>query len=702
MFRELSSVLQRWVLTVGVLAVVVTPAPATWSIVMVDTVTGEVCIGIATCLVGFDLIPNTVVVVPGVGVAAAQSFVGPLSLRDMIRQALLAGTPVATILSQLAAADPGHQSRQYGIVGVTHGMLTFTGSGAGAWAGGLTGQVGSIMYAIQGNVLTGNAVITSAESALLTTPGSMAEKLMAAMQAARAMGGDGRCSCSPSAPTVCGAPPASFTKSAHIGTMIISRPGDLDAPCNAGSGCGAGTYYMNLNVANQPASAPDPVIQLQALYDAFKLAQIGRPDHFRSISSLSASQLSSDGTASTVLTVTLQDLNGGLVTTSPTLSVTVAPESTSNVLVGTPVALGGGAFSVPITAGIQPGNVYLNVVATDVTGAVQLGPKPLLVMTSPFGMAGPGSVPAAGGGISDVLKVNGSIGTDRVEVVGVAQPITLSLDYPPAQPMGLAPVGEFLLWGHVGVPTPAEHLHLGPVIGTMSFTPPPLVGASSQSVLLADSVGNSGLVFATPAPWTVTVPGIPAAGDIALQGAMVTSPTGDVRLTNAVLTRVEFLAPPVVTAVSPLGAAPGTPVTLTGTGFQSGLTLDTGGIAVTPTTVTPTSITFPMPTGVPCNANVQVTNPDGQSASSGVNPGPQISNVLFGMGPAAGGGTFYVLGNDLTGATVTVGGVPATVTTTTLTVITAVAPPGTLGPADVVVTSPQGCTTTAAGAYTYQ
>ncbi|MEC7724043.1 MAG: hypothetical protein VYD05_00920, partial [Planctomycetota bacterium] len=58
-------------------------ALATWSIVVVNVVTGEVAVGIATCLTGFDLRPNTVVVVPGRGVAAAQSFVGPLSLRQL-------------------------------------------------------------------------------------------------------------------------------------------------------------------------------------------------------------------------------------------------------------------------------------------------------------------------------------------------------------------------------------------------------------------------------------------------------------------------------------------------------------------------------------------------------------------------------------------------------------------------------------------
>ena len=177
------------------LVLLAAPASATWSIVIVNLVTGEVAVGIATCLTGFDLRPNTVVIVPGLGAAAAQSFVGPLSLRQLIRDGLLSGESASQILASLAAADTGHQSRQYGIVSLVCGEETFTGTGAGVWAGGLVGQVGNFRYAIQGNVLTGQPVITAAEQAILMTPGDLPDKLMAAMEAARVMGGDGRCSC---------------------------------------------------------------------------------------------------------------------------------------------------------------------------------------------------------------------------------------------------------------------------------------------------------------------------------------------------------------------------------------------------------------------------------------------------------------------------------------------------------------------------
>lgn len=201
-------------------------ASATWSILIVNTRTGEIAVGSATCLTGFDLEANTPVLVPMVGAAAAQSFVDSNGQnRTYIRDSLLRGSTLNATLAGLASRDSGHQTRQYGMIKVNGEALTFTGTQAGPWAGGATGQIGEIAYAVQGNVLTGPPVVAAAVDAIVSTPGDLAAKLMASMEAARAMGGDGRCSCGPQA-DACGSPPASFTKSAHIGYMLIARAGD--------------------------------------------------------------------------------------------------------------------------------------------------------------------------------------------------------------------------------------------------------------------------------------------------------------------------------------------------------------------------------------------------------------------------------------------------------------------------------------------
>lgn len=209
-------------------------AHATWSIIIVDTRTREVAVASATCLTEFDLRNGTPVVITGVGAATAQSSVDSTgNNRVYIRDRMIEGLAPNAILDALLSFDTSPQTRQYGIVSVTPAGVgragTFSGTQASQWRGGRTGQAGSLVYAVQGNILTGAAVVDAAVAAIQNTPGDVPARLMAAMEAARAFGGDGRCSCPGPSPTACGAPPPNFRVSANIGYMIIARAGDRDA-----------------------------------------------------------------------------------------------------------------------------------------------------------------------------------------------------------------------------------------------------------------------------------------------------------------------------------------------------------------------------------------------------------------------------------------------------------------------------------------
>ncbi|MCC6675979.1 MAG: VCBS repeat-containing protein [Phycisphaerales bacterium] len=223
--------LRTWIAAAAACAVSST-ASATWSIIIVDTRTGEVAVGSCTCLTGFDLQANTPVLLTGIGAATAQSSVDADGLnRVFIRDRFLEGVAPQDILAGLSAFDGQHQSRQYGFVDVMGRAATFSGAGAGGWKGGrtgVTGPSGTIAYAVQGNVLSGAPVVDRAVEAIENTPGDVAAKLMASMEAARNYGGDGRCSCSAGAPESCGPTPPSFTKASHIGYMLIARAGDRD------------------------------------------------------------------------------------------------------------------------------------------------------------------------------------------------------------------------------------------------------------------------------------------------------------------------------------------------------------------------------------------------------------------------------------------------------------------------------------------
>ncbi len=352
---------------------------ATWSIVIADSNTKEVAIGTVTCLNNYDLLAIVPVVVVGKGAGACQAsgdFDG--IRRPIIFQGLQAGTAPEQILQMLANIT-GHQSRQYGIADTQARMITFTGTQCIQWAGGVVGQQGTLVYAIQGNILAGSCVVPAIEQAVLNTPGDIPAKLMAGMQAARQKGGDGRCSCSPSDPTHCGCPPLGFTKSGHIGGMVVARVGDTDDPvCNA-SGCADGDYFMRLNVPFQPSGNPDPVIQLQGLFNAWRAGLIGRPDAIQSTVAFNPPTLPPNGLATGTMLVTLNDWQGERITV-PIQSLTVAHASDSAGIstIGVPTNNGDGTFSVTLTAGTQTGIDRFVITVNDGSRPVILAPNPAL------------------------------------------------------------------------------------------------------------------------------------------------------------------------------------------------------------------------------------------------------------------------------------------------------------------------------------
>ncbi len=101
-------------------------AQATWSIVVADSVTGEVAIASVTCLTDRDLRAKTPVILVGIGAAAVQAFSDPDgSRRQVIRTELEDGTPPQEII-EILAGILGHNSRQYGIVDTLGRTATFT------------------------------------------------------------------------------------------------------------------------------------------------------------------------------------------------------------------------------------------------------------------------------------------------------------------------------------------------------------------------------------------------------------------------------------------------------------------------------------------------------------------------------------------------------------------------------------------------
>lgn len=367
---------------VGVIAgmcVAASPARATWSIVLADCETREVAMGTVTCLNNFDLLAIVPVIVVGKGAAACQAagdFQG--IRRPVIFDGFIAGDSPEEIFARLEQIG-GHQSRQYGIADTQCRMLTFTGNQASQWRGGVVGQQGSMVYAIQGNILAGGCVVPAIEKAILETEGDFAEKLMAGMEAARDTGGDGRCSCSPNNPTGCGCPPDNDRKSGHIGGMIVARIGDTDDPVCSASGCADGDYLMRINVPFQGSGEPDPVDQLRDLFDAWRDGLLGRPDAVRSRVTFDPPRIPPNGAATTTMTIELLDWRGETINGFARIAeLAHAETSDGRSTIGPIVDRGSGVFTVELTAGTEPGVDRFVVIADDGIRPVTLMPEPRL------------------------------------------------------------------------------------------------------------------------------------------------------------------------------------------------------------------------------------------------------------------------------------------------------------------------------------
>ena len=123
-----------------------------------------------------------------VGAVATQAYAnpsyGPNGL-TLLREGLSANE----VVERLTAADDGRDDRQLGVVDAQGGSASWTGPGCNDWAGGRTGSC----YAAQGNILVGEETVAAlAETFEQSQDRPLAERLLEALAAAQAAGGDSR------------------------------------------------------------------------------------------------------------------------------------------------------------------------------------------------------------------------------------------------------------------------------------------------------------------------------------------------------------------------------------------------------------------------------------------------------------------------------------------------------------------------------
>ncbi len=124
----------------------------------------------------------------GAGAVATQAYANPTYGPDGL--ALLEqGLSAQEVVDRLTAADEGRDQRQLGVVDARGGSASFTGSACMDWAGGQTGDG----WAAQGNILVSADTVAALGTTFEATAGRpLAERLLEALAAAQAAGGDRR------------------------------------------------------------------------------------------------------------------------------------------------------------------------------------------------------------------------------------------------------------------------------------------------------------------------------------------------------------------------------------------------------------------------------------------------------------------------------------------------------------------------------
>jgi uncharacterized Ntn-hydrolase superfamily protein len=98
------------------------------------------------------------------------------------------GKSAQETIDQLLKDDPEKERRQVGLIDANGNAATFTGKECFDWAGGITGP----NFSVQGNILVDEKTVESMARVFTETEGTLAERLLAALDAGQEAGGDSR------------------------------------------------------------------------------------------------------------------------------------------------------------------------------------------------------------------------------------------------------------------------------------------------------------------------------------------------------------------------------------------------------------------------------------------------------------------------------------------------------------------------------
>lgn len=161
------------------------PLVHTFSIVARDPQTGDM--GVAVQSHWFSVGSIVSWAEAGVGAVATQSFVDPgYGLRGL--GLMRSGTSAPDTLRQLVAKDPQPDGRQVAMIDTQGRVDAYTGKAAVAFAGHIVGE----QFSVQANMMANAKVWPAMADAYRNTSGDLADRMLAALDAGQAAGGDAR------------------------------------------------------------------------------------------------------------------------------------------------------------------------------------------------------------------------------------------------------------------------------------------------------------------------------------------------------------------------------------------------------------------------------------------------------------------------------------------------------------------------------
>jgi len=161
------------------------PLVHTFSIVARDPQTGDM--GVAVQSHWFSVGSIVSWAEAGVGAVATQSFVDPgYGLKGL--GLMRAGSSAPEALAQLVKADPQPEGRQVAMIDAQGRVDAYTGKSAVAAAGHIVGE----QFSVQANMMASANVWPAMADAYRRTAGDLADRMLAALDAAQAAGGDAR------------------------------------------------------------------------------------------------------------------------------------------------------------------------------------------------------------------------------------------------------------------------------------------------------------------------------------------------------------------------------------------------------------------------------------------------------------------------------------------------------------------------------